>query len=248
MIDNQTQIKINLNLVRKESSICNKSILSNNNINNNDSLILNKSSNNFNSYALTNRTGFNNFDEVPDVLALTSKKSFSDKNNKSFDNKNLISSIKPFSLKEGNMDYNETNKNKESSNNTNSNEETETKINKIKSDNKEGDFYNNYSTNLESIFKPENINENYNNKQMHVEDENTKKLINQLLGESNLEIIFRNTDINSVTKYDIYFQNLKNRKNIRGDINLNNNIDIQYKQNNIEDKIKKVKKKNHGKK
>ena len=250
IIDNKSQIKINLNLVRKESSVCNKSILSNNNINN-DSLILNKNSSNLFSNNLTNRTGFNNFDEVPDILAFTqiSKKSFSDKNNKYFDNKNVISNVNPFYLKEGNIDYNEKNKNNnELSNNISSSEETETKINKKKSDNKEGDNNNNDDMNLENIFKPETINENYNNEQMNIKDENTVKLINELLGESNLEIIFRNTDINSVSKYDIFFQNLKNSKNIRKDINLNNNINIQFKQNNIEEKIKKVKKKIHGRK
>ena len=250
IIDNKSQIKINLNLVRKESSVCNKSILSNNNINN-DSLILNKNSSNLFSNNLTNRTGFNNFDEVPDILAFTqiSKKSFSDKNNKYFDNKNVISNVNPFYLKEGNIDYNEKNKNNnELSNNISSSEETETKINKKKSDNKEGDNNNNDDINLENIFKPETINENYNNEQMNIKDENTVKLINELLGESNLEIIFRNTDINSVSKYDIFFQNLKNSKNIRKDINLNNNINIQFKQNNIEEKIKKVKKKIHGRK
>ena len=250
IIDNKSQIKINLNLVRKESSVCNKSILSNNNINN-DSLILNKNSSNLFSNNLTNRTGFNNFDEVPDILAFTqiSKKSFSDKNNKYFDNKNVISNVNPFYLKEGNIDYNEKNKNNnELSNNISSSEETETKINKKKSDNKEGDNNNNDDMNLENIFKPEAINENYNNEQMNIKDENTVKLINELLGESNLEIIFRNTDINSVSKYDIFFQNLKNSKNIRKDINLNNNINIQFKQNNIEEKIKKVKKKIHGRK
>ena len=250
IIDNKSQIKINLNLVRKESSVCNKSILSNNNINN-DSLILNKNSSNLFSNNLTNRTGFNNFDEVPDILAFTqiSKKSFSDKNNKYFDNKNVISNVNPFYLKEGNIDYNEKNKNNnELSNNISSSEETETKINKKKSYNKEGDNNNNDDINLENIFKPETINENYNNEQMNIKDENTVKLINELLGESNLEIIFRNTDINSVSKYDIFFQNLKNSKNIRKDINLNNNINIQFKQNNIEEKIKKVKKKIHGRK
>ena len=251
IMDNKTQIKISLNLVRKESSGCNKSFLSNNNINNNDSFILNKNSSNFTPNALANRTGFNNFDEVPDILALTqiSKKSFSEKYNKYFDNKNVISNINPFYIKEGNIDYDEANKNNEMNNDNYNNEENKTNINKIKIDNKESGFYNNnYDTNLENIFKPETIIEKYNNDQMCIKDENTVNLIKQLLGESNLEIIFRNTDINSVIKYDIFYKNLKNSKKIKGDINLNNNIDIQLKQNNIEEKIKKVKKKIHGKK
>ena len=250
IMDNKTQIKISLNLVRKESSVCNKSILSNNNINNNDSFILNKNSSNFSNNALANRTGFNNFDEVPDILALTqiSKKSFSEKYNKYFDNKNAISNISPFYIKEGNIDYDETNKNNEVDNYIYNNEETETNINKFKFDNKESDFYNNYDSHLENIFKPETIIEKHNNEQMYIKDENTVNLIKQLLGESNLENIFRNTDINSVIKYDIFYKNLKNSKNIRGDINLNNNIDIQLKQNNIEEKNIKFKKKIHGKK
>ena len=250
IMDNKTQIKISLNLVRKESSVCNKSILSNNNINNNDSFILNKNSSNFSNNVLANRTGFNNFDEVPDILALTqiSKKSFSEKYNKYFDNKNAISNISPFYIKEGNIDYDGTNKNNEMDNDIYNNEETETNINKFKFDNKESDFYNNYDSHLENIFKPETIIEKHNNEQMYIKDENTVNLIKQLLGESNLENIFRNTDINSVIKYDIFYKNLKNSKNIRGDINLNNNIDIQLKQNNIEEKNIKVKKKIHGKK
>ena len=250
IMDNKTQIKISLNLVRKESSVCNKSILSNNNINNNDSFILNKNSSNFSNNVLANRTGFNNFDEVPDILALTqiSKKSFSEKYNKYFDNKNAISNISPFYIKEGNIDYDETNKNNEVDNYIYNNEETETNINKFKFDNKESDFYNNYDSHLENIFKPETIIEKHNNEQMYIKDENTVNLIKQLLGESNLENIFRNTDINSVIKYDIFYKNLKNSKNIRGDINLNNNIDIQFKQNNIEEKNIKFKKKIHGRK
>ena len=50
-------------------------------------------------------------------------------------------------------------------------------------------------------------NNNYNEK-----DEKTIQTIKELLGENNLEIIFKNTNYKDIKKYDIIYKTSKNKK------------------------------------
>ena len=75
-----------------------------------------------------------------------------------------------------------------------------------------------------------------NNEKVINKDEKTIQTIRELLGENNLEIIFKNTNYSNIKKYDIIY---KKSKNICGAGF--GNFDIQVKNNNI--KYNKNKKK-----
>lgn len=212
-------LNFNLNLSRKDSSFCNKSFMSSNNNNN----FLNQNLN----------QNFNNFDEVPDFLALNNNNFSAKKSNNSFkfnNNNNFKEEIN------NNNDFYYTENNLLSSiKKSNNNDLINLK------ENKEILFDN---INLENVFKLEETlnNDNNSNNNKLVKDNDTNEIIKELLGETNLEIINRNTDNNLIIEYDNFYKDIKNNRSNRKDINLNN-IDIQLKVNNIENKIKKVKKK-----
>lgn len=84
-------------------------------------------------------------------------------------------------------------------------------------------------------------NNNYNEK-----DEKTIQTIKELLGENNLEIIFKNTNYKDIKKYDIIYKTSKNKK---GNISGVGNFDIKFKKidsmnNNIKYELKYKKNKN----
>ena len=228
----ESNIKINLNLTRKES--LNKSFVSNKSNNNNNNL----NNNNINNSILRsntkeeNRIGFNNFDEVPDDHWLINEKEI-------FDEKNNNSDFSPF--KQINS-QNQNNLNNTNNSNINpikySMEETpkrssdikiiENNINlkEIKSifHSKENNINNNLNNfnenlinnsnyiskdnyNINNNILPLNKKENkFNEEKNLTKDENTAKIIKELLGENNLEIIIKNTDFKKIKKLDVFFK------------------------------------------
>ena len=74
-------------------------------------------------------------------------------------------------------------------------------------------------------------NNNYNEKVLN-RDEETIKTIKELLGQNNLDIIFKNTNYKDIKKYDIIFK--KSKKNIIKNTNEGSgNINIKFKRNDI---------------
>ena len=246
----ESNIKINLNLTRKES--LNKSFVSNKSNNNNNNNNLNN--NNINNSLLRsntkdeNRIGFNNFDEVPDDKWLINE-------NENFEEKNNNSDFSPF------KQINSENKNNlNNTNNSNINpikysmEETpkispdikiiENNINlkEIKSifHSKENNINNNLTNFQENLINNSNIisKENYdinnnilplnkkenkfNEEKNLTKDENTAKIIKELLGENNLEIIIKNTDFKKIKKLDVFFKKANKAKIESG------NFDIKF--------------------
>jgi hypothetical protein len=116
-----------------------------------------------------------------------------------------------------------------SNNNNNKNNSVDNKENNINLNyNKSNNVYNTsldlfkQASGLSSDHKTDN---NYNEK-----DEKTIQTIKELLGESNLEIIFKNTNYKDVKKYDIIYKTSKNNKsNISGI----GNFDIKFKKNDF---------------
>ena len=127
-----------------------------------------------------------------------------------------------------------------SSNNKNKNNSDNKENNINMNYNKENNYYNSLDlfkqASLNSEHKTDN--NNYNDK-----DEKTIQTIKELLGENNLEIIFKNTNYKDIKKYDIIYKTSKNNKsNLSGvgnfDIKfqkkdfLNNNIKYEHKYKN----------------
>ena len=245
----ESNIKINLNLTRKES--LNKSFVSNKSNNNNNN---NFNNNNINNSLLRsnmkeeNRIGFNNFDEVPDDNWLINE-------NENFEEKNNNSDFSPF--KQINS-QNQNNLNNTNNSNINPNkysiEETpkispdfkiiENNINlkEIKSifhskENKLNNNLNNFEENLinnsnhickENFYINNNILplnkkvKKFNEEKNVNKDENTAKIIKELLGENNLEIIIKNTDFKKIKKLDVFYKKANKAKIDSG------NFDIKF--------------------
>jgi hypothetical protein len=251
--ESNINIKISLNLTRKES--LNKSNVSiksnnnnnliNNNINNNNNSLLNSNNKDI------NRIGFNNFDEVPDDNWFNDNENSNQKNNLDFS---------PFK-----QENNLSNQNNQNSNiNTVKFSFDETPKNsldmKINEDNKiindifhskDPRIKNNYEENLinssniiNNKISQENYDENNNNNlplnkdtkmndftplknKFHEEktinkDEKTIKMIKELLGENNLEIIINNTNLKKIKKFDVLYKKANKAKIDMG------NFDIKF--------------------
>ena len=253
-LESNVNIKISLNLTRKESlNKSNVSIKSNNNNN----LINSNINNNNNTNSLLNsnnkdinRIGFNNFDEVPDDNWFNDNENSNQKNNLDFS---------PFK-----QENNLSNQNKQNSNiNTVKFSFDETPKNsldmKINEDNKiinvifhskDPRIKNNYEENLinssniiNNKISQENYDENNNNlplnkdtkmndftplkNKFHEEktinkDEKTIKMIKELLGENNLEIIINNTNLKKIKKFDVLYKKANKAKIDMG------NFDIKF--------------------
>ena len=254
-LESNVNIKISLNLTRKESlNKSNVSIKSNNNNN----LINSNINNNNNTNSLLNsnnkdinRIGFNNFDEVPDDNWFNDNENSNQKNNLDFS---------PFK-----QENNLSNQNNQNSNiNTVKFSFDETPKNsldmKINEDNKiindifhskDPRIKNNYEENLinssniiNNKISQENYNENNNNNlplnkdtkindftplknKFHEEktinkDEKTIKMIKELLGENNLEIIINNTNLKKIKKFDVLYKKANKAKIDMG------NFDIKF--------------------
>ena len=234
----ESNIKINLNLTRKES--LNKSFVSNKSNNNNN--------NNFNNNINNSLLRSNNFDEVPDDNWLINE-------NENFEEKNNNSDFSPF--KQINS-QNQNNLNNTNNSNINPNkysiEETpkispdfkiiENNINlkEIKSifhskENKLNNNLNNFEENLinnsnhickENFYINNNILplnkkvKKFNEEKNVNKDENTAKIIKELLGENNLEIIIKNTDFKKIKKLDVFYKKANKAKIDSG------NFDIKF--------------------
>ena len=252
-LESNVNIKISLNLTRKESlNKSNVSIKSNNNNN-----LINSNINNNNTNSLLNsnnkdinRIGFNNFDEVPDDNWFNDNENSNQKNNLDFS---------PFK-----QENNLSNQNNQNSNiNTVKFSFDETPKNsldmKINEDNKiindifhskDPRIKNNYEENLinssniiNNKTSQENYDENNNNlplnkdtkmndftplkNKFHEEktinkDEKTIKMIKELLGENNLEIIINNTNLKKIKKFDVLYKKANKAKIDMG------NFDIKF--------------------
>ena len=249
----ESNVKINLNLQRKES--LNKSIISNfsnnNDINNNNNINNNNVNNinNNNSLLLSNkkdinRIGFNNFDEVPDDNWLNDNANSEDKNNLEFSpfkrinsqNQTQKDNFVKFSVDETPKISQEINMSENINNNK--------YINEIKDmfHSKEIKIKNEYNENLINIsnnLSRENCDNNlplfkntnsldilpYKNKNEEKnlnKDEKTAKMIKELLGQNNLEIIVNNTNLKKIKKLDLIYKKSNKNKIETG------NFDIKF--------------------
>ena len=236
----ESNIKIDLNLARKES--LNKSIISNISNNNNNNLNLNN--NNISNSLLrsntkeVNRIGFNNFDEVPEDNWLNDNENLEDKNNKMD-----ISQVKPINDQNQNSNINtikysidETPKKSQDinicKNNINikdfgdmlhsnemkiKNEFSENIINFSNNISKETYDENNINT---KVIKP--LKDKYYEEKIINKDEKTAQMIKELLGENNLELIIKNTDFKKIKQFDIYYKKANKNKIDSG------NFDIKF--------------------
>jgi len=243
-------IKINLNLQRKES--LNKSNISNASNNNN---IINNSNtnNNINNSLLRsnnkdiNRIGFNNFDEVPDDNWLNDNENSEYKNNLEFSPfKPMNSQNQSQNANLGKFSIDETPKISQDINNSeNNNNNINIKDMKDIFQSKEIKIKNEYEDNMNLMNMSNNISkENYDNnlllfkktssrellpyKNKYSEeknlnkDEKTNNMIKELLGENNLDIIIKNTDFKKIRKFDVLYKKANKAKIETG------NFDIKF--------------------
>ena len=262
--ENNVNIKISLNLTRKDShNKSNVSIKSNNNTNllNNNNLSNNNNNNNslLNSNNKDiNRIGFNNFDEVPDDNWLNDNENINEKNNLDFsdfkpinnpseqNNQNSIVNTVKFSfdetpkispdipINENNINIDNIFRSKEPKIQNNF-EENLINLNNISNNNIIQEKYNeNNNNNNLPLFKNTNINDlkplknKFHEEKMINKDEKTQKLIKELLGENNLEIIINNTNLKKIKKFDVYYKKANKTKIDMGnfDIKFNNKSNI----------------------
>ena len=254
--ESNVNIKISLNLTRKES--LNKSNISLKSNNNNNNLINNNINNNNNSLLNSNnkdinRIGFNNFDEVPDDNWLNVNENYNEKNNlnfSSFKQENIqneqnnqesnINTVK-YSFDEANIispdiKINEENKiinnmfHSKEPNIRNNFEENLINSNNISNNNNSQE---NNNDNL-SFFKNTKINNftplknKYHEEKIINKDEKTLNMIRELLGENNLEIIINNTNLKKIKKFDVIYKRGNKAKLDAGnfDIKFNNKSNI----------------------
>ena len=236
----ESNIKIDLNLARKES--LNKSIISNISNNNNNNLNLNN--NNISNSLLrsntkeVNRIGFNNFDEVPEDNWLNDNENLEDKNNKMD-----ISQVKPINDQNQNSNINtikysidETPKKSQDinicKNNININDFGDMlHSNEMKIKNEFSENIINFSNNIsKETYDENNINtkvikplkDKYYEEKIINKDEKTAQMIKELLGENNLELIIKNTDFKKIKQFDIYYKKANKNKIDSG------NFDIKF--------------------
>ena len=236
----ESNIKIDLNLARKES--LNKSIISNISNNNNNNLNLNN--NNISNSLLrsntkeVNRIGFNNFDEVPEDNWLNDNENLEDKNNKMD-----ISQVKPINDQNQNSNINtikysidETPKKSQDinicKNNININDIRDMlHSNEMKIKNEFSENIINFSNNIsKETYDENNINtkvikplkDKYYEEKIINKDEKTAQMIKELLGENNLELIIKNTDFKKIKQFDIYYKKANKSKIDSG------NFDIKF--------------------
>lgn len=235
----ESNIKIDLNLARKES--LNKSIISNISNNNNN---LNLNNNNISNSLLrsntkeVNRIGFNNFDEVPEDNWLNDNENLEDKNNKMD-----ISQVKPINDQNQNSNINtikysidETPKKSQDinicKNNININDFGDMlHSNEMKIKNEFSENIINFSNNIsKDTYDENNINtkvikplkDKYYEEKIINKDEKTAQMIKELLGENNLELIIKNTDFKKIKQFDIYYKKANKNKIDSG------NFDIKF--------------------
>lgn len=222
LLNQESHFKINLNLQRKDSLISNIS----NNYNNN---AINRSNT-----KEMNRMGFNNFDEVVDdnILNENNNITVSPIINDKIDKINTFLEMNNGSKE---ISYN---KNENINENIDDKNEYINLINqKIKNEyeninNNEVNFFkenNNYINNNMTLGRGsnyENKNYKYDEKVIN-KDEKTLKMIKELLGENNLDIIIQNTNFTKIKKFDIFLKKSNKSKIDKG------NFDIKFKNKNF---------------
>ena len=254
--ESNVNIKISLNLTRKES--LNKSNISLKSNNNNNNLINNNINNNNNSLLNSNnkdinRIGFNNFDEVPDDNWLNVNENYNEKNNLNFspfkqeniqneqnNQESNINTVK-YSFDEANIispDIKINEENKIINNMFHSKEPNirnnlaENLVNSSNISNNNNSQENN-NDNL-SFFKNTKSNDctplknKYHEEKIINKDEKTLNMIRELLGENNLEIIINNTNLKKIKKFDVIYKKGNKAKLDAGnfDIKFNNKSNI----------------------
>ena len=222
LLNQESHFKINLNLQRKDSLISNIS----NNYNNN---AINRSNT-----KEMNRMGFNNFDEVVDdnILNENNNITVSPIINDKIDKINTFLEMNNGSKE---ISYN---KNENINENIDDKNEYINLINqKIKNEyeninNNEVNFFkenNNYINNNMTLGRGsnyENKNYKYDEKVIN-KDEKTLKMIKELLGENNLDIIIKNTNFTKIKKFDIFLKKSNKSKIDKS------NFDIKFKNKNF---------------
>ena len=222
LLNQESHFKINLNLQRKDSLISNIS----NNYNNN---AINRSNT-----KEMNRMGFNNFDEVVDdnILNENNNITVSPIINDKIDKINTFLEMNNGSKE---ISYN---KNENINENIDDKNEYINLINqKIKNEdeninNNNVNFFkenNNYINNNMTLGRGsnyENKNYKYDEKVIN-KDEKTLKMIKELLGENNLDIIIQNTNFTKIKKFDIFLKKSNKSKIDKG------NFDIKFKNKNF---------------
>ena len=222
LLNQESHFKINLNLQRKDSLISNIS----NNYNNN---VINRSNT-----KEMNRMGFNNFDEVVDdnILNENNNITVSPIINDKIDKINTFLEMNNGSKE---ISYN---KNENINENIDDKNEYINLINqKIKNEdeninNNNVNFFkenNNYINNNMTLGRGsnyENKNYKYDEKVIN-KDEKTLKMIKELLGENNLDIIIQNTNFTKIKKFDIFLKKSNKSKIDKG------NFDIKFKNKNF---------------
>ena len=246
----ESSIKINLNLQKKESlNKSNVSIVSNNNNNNINN---NNNNNNINNSLLRssvkdiNRIGFNNFEEVPDDNWLNDNENSEIKNNlelspfKAINSQNQSQNANLIKFSDETPKISQDVNNSESKNNNiNINDMKdifESEDIKIKNDYEDNINLINTSNNLSKenydnclLFKKTNSPEflSYKNKYSEEKnlnnDEKTANMIKELLGGNNLDIIIKNTDFKKIKKFDVLYKKTNRAKIESG------NFDIKFK-------------------
>ena len=222
LLNQESHFKINLNLQRKDSLISNIS----NNYNNN---AINRSNT-----KEMNRMGFNNFDEVVDdnILNENNNITVSPIINDKIDKINTFLEMNNGSKE---ISYN---KNENINENIDDKNEYINLINqKIKNEdeninNNNVNFFkekNNYINNNMTLRRGsnyENKNYKYDEKVIN-KDEKTLKMIKELLGENNLDIIIQNTNFTKIKKFDIFLKKSNKSKIDKS------NFDIKFKNKNF---------------
>ena len=222
LLNQESHFKINLNLQRKDSLISNIS----NNYNNN---AINRSNT-----KEMNRMGFNNFDEVVDdnILNENNNITVSPIINDKIDKINTF-----LEINNGNIEIS-YNKNENINENIDDKNEYINLINqKIKNEdeninNNNVNFFkenNNYINNNMTLGRGsnyENKNYKYDEKVIN-KDEKTLKMIKELLGENNLDIIIQNTNFTKIKKFDIFLKKSNKSKIDKS------NFDIKFKNKNF---------------
>lgn len=237
VIDLEKNTKLSLNLSRKESSILNKSIISNENYANSINNSASKNNvglfnNNFGTsanngsnlgYKDLNRINFNNFDEVQDNILNDYKYSkqisgngFNSRNN--FVKSNSINlNTSPFTFNNGIIQNNINNKEQkkeeyEIDNNSNINKQKNSKI-----------INDSFDLNNTNLFNDNNSEQKKRYKELpFFNDEKSENKLKELFGECDLEKIIQNTNFSNIIDYDNYFGKYEKKRNSRGEISLNN--------------------------
>ena len=222
LLNQESHFKINLNLQRKDSLISNIS----NNYNNN---AINRSNT-----KEMNRMGFNNFDEVVDdnILNENNNITVSPIINDKIDKINTFLEMNNGSKE---ISYN---KNENINENIDDKNEYINLINqKIKNEDeninnnnvnffKENNNYINNNMTLRRGSNYENKNYKYDEKVIN-KDEKTLRMIKELLGENNLDIIIQNTNFTKIKKFDIFLKKSNKSKIDKS------NFDIKFKNKNF---------------